>query len=57
MELDNDEIEEMLNFLLEKLTGDILGFVESLNEQFTQRGSLSLKQQEALKKIYDNSHR
>lgn len=38
---------------LEKLTDWEKNFIESVSDQFTNRGLLSFKQQEILKKIYD----
>lgn len=54
-ELEPDEIQEMLDHLLERLSGSILEFVESLDAQYTAKGYLTDKQQAALQKIYDKN--
>jgi len=47
-------IKEMLDECVERVEGSGAGFIESLAQQFHERGSLSQKQVEALVRFYRN---
>lgn len=51
------EIQSMLNYCLRHVTGRGRGFIQSLDQHFRQRGTLSQRQINALRMFYRNSRR